>query len=169
MDIGRIFREYARLEKKRAEGELTPDDLTRWTACKTVLAKRLTPGIDPEIAKQRETARVPTRLGISFSSVGEVRQCLMTDLSTGGLFIRTDRPIDIGARLDLSIRIGDRNSIVKVQVVVATHNVGPNLTTNQRGMGVRFLDMDQATRKQIEELYEHSVRLAADRIPADSH
>ncbi len=167
MDIGRIFREYASLEKKRAEGELSSRDLARWTACKTVLAKRLTPGLDPKIAARRGTARVPTRLGISFSSVGEIRQCLMTDLSTGGLFIQTDRPIDIGTRLDLSIRIGDRNSIVKVQGVVATHNVGPNFTTNQRGMGLRFLDMDEATQKQVEELYEHSVRRATDPIPPD--
>ena len=74
MDIGRIFREYARLEKKRAAGELSPHDLARWKACKTVLAKRLTPGVDPEIAAKRGCARVPTKLGISFSSVGEVRQ-----------------------------------------------------------------------------------------------
>ena len=167
MDIGRIFREYASLEKKRAEGELSSQDLARWTACKTVLAMRLTPGLDPKIAAQRGTARVPTRLGISFSSVGEIRQCLMTDLSTGGLFIRTDRPVDIGTRLDLSIRIGDKNTTIKVQCVVATHNVGPNCATNQRGMGVRFLDMDETTEKQIEELYEHSVRLAADLIPPD--
>ena len=152
MDLGRIFREYARLEKKRAAGELSPNDLARWMACKTV------------IAEKSGCPRVPTRLGISFSSVGEVRQCLMTDLSTGGLFIRTDRPVDLGTRLELNIRIGDKNSVVKLQAEVVTHNIGPNFATNQRGMGLRFLDMDEATKKQIEELYERSARLASDPI-----
>ncbi len=166
MDIGRVFREYASLEKKRAQGELSSQDLARWTACKTVLAQRLTPGLDPKIAAQRGTARVPTRLGISFSSVGEIRQCLMTDLSRGGLFIRTDRPVDLGTRIELSIRIDDKDTLVKVQAEVVTHNIGPGFKTNQRGMGLRFLDMDEDTEKQIGELYEHSLRKATDSQPS---
>ena len=161
MDIARVFREYSQLEKKHADGGLAPNELARWTACKAVLAKRLTPGASEEIVNQRASVRVPTRIGLSFASVGQVRQCLMTDLSRGGVFIRTDRPVDMGTRLELNIRISDKDTIIKVQAEVVTHNVGPNFATQERGMGLRFLDMDPDTEKQIEELYESSVRNAA--------
>ncbi len=165
MDIGRVLREYARLEKKRAHGELTPEELARWTACNSVLAKRLTPGVREELASQRKSLRVVTRLGLSFSDVGELRQCLMTDLSRGGLFIRTDRPVDLGTRIELTIRIGDKDRIVKVRAEVV-NNIGPNCRTHERGMGLRFLDMDEDTEKQIGELYEYSLRHASELIPS---
>ena len=166
MDIDRVFREYARLEKKRAHGELTSEELARWTACNSVLAKRLTPGVREELISQRKSLRVPTRLGLSFTNVGELRQCLMTDLSRGGLFIRTDRPVDLGTRIELTIRIGDKDRIVKVRAEVVTHNIGPNFRTHERGMGLRFLDMDEDTEKQIGELYEYSLRHASELIPS---
>ena len=166
MDIGRVFREYARLEKKRLQGELTTEELVRWNACNSVLAKRLTPGGREELVSQRKSLRVATRLGLSFSNLGEVRQCLMTDLSRGGLFIRTDRPVDIGTRLELNICIDDKNTLVKVQAEVVTHNIGPDFKTDQRGMGLRFLDMDEDTEKQIGEFYRHSLRKATDSEPS---
>ncbi len=166
VDIGRVFRDYARLEKKRAHGELSSEELARWTACNTVLAKRLTPGGRDELASHRDSVRVPTRLVVSFTNVGEIRQCLMTDLSRGGLFIRTDRPVDLGTRLEVNIRIDDKNTLVKVQAEVVTHNIGPNFRTHERGMGLRFLDMDEATEKQIGEFYEHSLRKATDSEPS---
>ncbi len=162
MDIGRVFREYARLEKKRASGELTTEELVRWTACNSVLANRLTPGVSEELAGQRKSLRVATRLSISFASVGEIRQCLMTDLSRGGLFIRTDRPVDLGTRLELNIRIDDNDTLVKVRAEVVTHNIGPNSRTNERGMGLRFLDMDEDTEKQIGQFYERNLRRVTD-------
>lgn len=162
MDIGRVFREFSQLEKKRAHGELTSEELARWTACNSVLAKRLTPGVPEELTSQRKSVRIPTRLGLSFSNLGELRQCLMTDLSRGGLFIRTDRPVDLGTRVELTIRIGDKDTIVKVRAEVVSHNIGPNFRTHQRGMGLRFRDMDEDTEKQIAELYDYSLRHATD-------
>ena len=85
----------------------------------------------------------------------------MTDLSRGGLFIRTDRPVDLGTRLELSIRIDDQDTLVEVRAVVVTHNTGPNFRTQERGMGLRFVDMDEDTEKQIQEFYERNLRQAA--------
>ena len=62
MDVATRFREYTRLEKKRAEGGLTPAELRRWVAIKRMLSRSFSPGIGREQADQRASLRVPTRL-----------------------------------------------------------------------------------------------------------
>ncbi len=39
-------------------------------------------------------------------------------------------------------------------------NVSANLAKEERGMGVRFVNLDDAQRKQVAELYEHAIEKA---------
>ena len=84
MDVATRFREYARFEKKRAAGGLTPAELRRWVAIKRMLSRSFSPHVSKGQADQRASLRVPTRLGASFATVGEIRRNLMTNLSRGG-------------------------------------------------------------------------------------
>ncbi len=158
MDVATRFREYTRLENKRAEGALTPAELRRWVAIKGMLNRSFSPGIGKARANQRASVRVPTRLGASFTTVGEICRSLMTDLSRGGVFLRTEDLVDLGTRFELCIHIDESGEDIRVRVEVVSHNVGPGFGTDEHGMGLRFLDMDEATQKQIEELYERSLR-----------
>ena len=158
MDVATRFREFARLEKKRAEGRLTPAELHRWIAVKRMLGKSFSPGSSTAQADQRASLRVPTRLGASFATVGEICRSLMTNLSCGGLFLRTEDIVDLGTRLELCIHIDESGEDIRVRAEVVSHNVGPGFGSDEHGMGLRFLDLDEATQKQIEELYERSLR-----------
>ena len=157
MDVAARFREYKHLEKKRAEGGLTPAELRRWIAIKRMLSRSFSPGGTEPAADRRESLRVPTRLGASFATVGEVRRSLMTNLSCGGVFIRTEELVDVGTRLELCIHIDESGEDIRVRAEVVSHNVGPSFGSDEHGMGMRFLDLDEATRKQIEKLYERSL------------
>jgi len=157
MDVAARFREYRHLEKKRAEGGLTPAELRRWIAIKRMLSRSFSPGGTEPAADRRESLRVPTRLGASFATVGEVRRSLMTNLSCGGVFIRTEDLVDVGTRLELCIHIDESGEDIRVRAEVVSHNVGPSFGSDEHGMGMRFLDLDEATRKQIEKLYERSL------------
>lgn len=157
MDVAARFREYRHLEKKRAEGGLTPAELRRWIAIKRMLSRSFSPGGTEPAADRRESLRVPTRLGASFATVGEIRRSLMTNLSCGGVFIRTEDLVDVGTRLELCIHIDESGEDIRVRAEVVSHNVGPSFGSDEHGMGMRFLDLDEATRKQIEKLYERSL------------
>ncbi len=158
MDVATRFREYTRLEKKRAEGGLTPAELRRWVAIKRMLSRSFSPGIGKARADQRASLRVPTRLDASFATVGEIRRSLMTNLSRGGVFLRTEDLVDLGTRFELCIHIDESGEDIRVRTEVVSHNVGPGFGSREHGMGLRFLDMDEATQKQIDELYERSLR-----------
>jgi uncharacterized protein (TIGR02266 family) len=162
VDVAARFREYRRLEKKRAEGGLTPTELRRWIAIRHTLSRTFSPGTSEAQAAQRASLRVPTRLGASFATVGEMRRSLMTNLSHGGVFLRTEDLVELGTRLELCIHIDESGQDIRVRAEVVSHNVGPAFESDEHGMGLRFLDMDEATQKQIEELYEQSVRELAE-------
>jgi uncharacterized protein (TIGR02266 family) len=161
VDVASRFREYRRLEKKRAEGDLTAAELRRWIAIKRMLSRSFSPGLSQAHADQRASPRVPTRLGASFGTLGEIRRSLMTNLSCGGVFLRTDDLVDLGTRLELCIHIDESAEDIRVRAEVVSQNVGPGFGSGERGMGLRFLDPDDATRKQIEELYERVDRTDA--------
>ena len=157
MDVATRLREFSRLEKKRAERGLTPAELRRWVALKGMLNRSFSPGIGKARANERASVRVPTRLGASFETVGEIRRSLMTNLSRGGVFLRTEDLVDLGTRFELCIHIDESGEDIRVRVEVVSHNVGPGFGTDEHGRGLRFLDMDEATQKQVDELYERSL------------
>ena len=49
---------------------------------------------------------------------------------------------------------------LEVPAEVVSQNVGPRMR-QQRGMGMRFLDMSDALRKQVDELYERALKRAS--------
>jgi Tfp pilus assembly protein PilZ len=103
----------------------------------------------------------------------------MTNLSRGGVFIATDRPAEIGtrlelrihiedtgeeiARLELRIHIEDTGEEIDVPGQVVSQNVGPNFESGQCGMGLRFLEMKPEVGRKVEALYERKLKEAAER------
>ena len=71
--------------------------------------------------------------------------------------LRTEDLVDVGTRLELCIHIDESGKDIRVRAEVVSHNVGPSFGSDEHGMGMRFLDLDEATRKQIEKLYERSL------------
>ena len=155
-DVGARFREYAQLERKRAGGALSPQELERWSLLKRALNRNFSPGLSEDRADQRTSVRVPTRLKVSFGSHAKLRDSRMTNISRGGLFIATAHPFEIGTRFDLQIHVEETGSVLDVPVQVVCQNVGPQFEANS-GMGVRFLDLNPEQEKRLLDLYEKSL------------
>jgi uncharacterized protein (TIGR02266 family) len=159
-DVVLLFREFARLDRKRRRG-LSPSELQRWMLLKRRLVREFNPDVSDDQADRRASVRVPTRLVVSFGDLGELRRCWMTNLSRGGLFVATDEVLEIGARLVLRIGISQTGDEVEIPVEVASHNLGPRFES-QRGMGMRFLDMTPEVTKKLDDLYESAFRRAVE-------
>ena len=153
-DVASLFRRFVRLDRKRAAGGLTPEELERWTELKRSLGQKFSPGLSDRTADARDSLRVPTSLEVSFRNVGELSKSLMTNLSRGGLFVVTERPAEIGAHLELRIHVEDPDRLIVVPAVVVSRNLGPSFASVQRGMGLRFLDMEADAQRLIDDLYE---------------
>ncbi len=104
--------------------------------------------------------RVPLSLNVDFESRGEVRKCLMKNLSAGGIFVATESPLPISTPFNVRIRIEKTGEEIELPGEVASVGVGANLAKEERGMGIRFINLDEAQSKQVTGLYEHAIKKA---------
>ncbi len=106
----------------------------------------------PPKLNRRRHARIPTR---------QMRSCYLAngigpsngwvvDISLGGVFLRTSRPLPVGQQLAIELpRGGEANPVcVRGRVV----SCSPTGTTPRAGMGVRFDALDSRTLAQLHEL-----------------
>ena len=157
-DVAARFREYVRLDRKRSESGLSVEELARWRLLKRALASHFDAESGPRTVDRRDSVRVPTRLNVSFESDGELASCLMTNISQGGVFVQTDQPLDLKSRFELRIHVVDPPRDITVAVEVVSVGMGPCFDPDRQGMGLRFLDVEPEVAKQLQELYEQSVR-----------
>jgi len=158
-----VFREYMMLERMRtSEDGMSVRELQRWAALKKLLNKHFQPGVKDRDEDRRGSVRVPLKLRIGFETYGEIRECLMTNLSRGGVFISTPSPLPLGTSLQIWIRIEESGQELEISGEVASHNSGPGLLTEELGMGVRFVRMTEEQEKAVDNLYERTLRRAVD-------
>jgi uncharacterized protein (TIGR02266 family) len=160
-DVVAQFREFIRLDRKHRSGGLTPAELERWTGIKRSLGQQFTPGLSDEQSDQRSSLRVPAQLRVDFPSIAELRDKLMSNISRGGLFVPTTHLLEIGTRVTLRIYIESSDERLEIPAEVVSQNVGPGYESEPPGMGLRFLDMDDATKRRLEDLYETTLQRAA--------
>ena len=74
-----------------------------------------------------------------------------TDVSIGGIFFESDVPLKAGTRVFLSFALGNGRRPVRAigQVVRIEHEGGTGFMVV--GVGIKFLDLPDSSRKEIEE------------------
>jgi type IV pilus assembly protein PilZ len=83
---------------------------------------------------QRRHSRVPVALAVRFLSRGDLERDIVSDLSPGGLFVRTSKPLDIGTDVDLELLLADETPI-HVRGRVMWLRRSPDA---RPGMGIQF-------------------------------
>ena len=161
-DIPDLLRAYTALDKRRKAGGLSPADMGRWSQLKSALHRHFQPGVKEQHAQSRDSVRVPISLNVKFESRGEVRECLMTNLSAGDLFVATESPLPTGTPLNVRIRVERTGEEIELPGEVVSVEVSANLAEEERGMGIRFVNLDEAQREQVAELYEHAIEEAVE-------
>lgn len=64
---------------------------------------------------------MPTRLHVSFPNEGDLAKSLLTNFSRKGVFVETRHPVEIGARLELSIHLTTPRRELRVPAEVVSH------------------------------------------------
>lgn len=155
------YREYMTLERRRSgEQGISIAEYQRWLQLKRMLNRHFQPGVQDAHEDRRESVRIPSRLGVGFQSYGNIRESLMTNFSRGGVFIATAEPLPLGTTMRLRISIEESGEVVDVRGEVASLNTGPGLTTEDFGMGIKFVQLGEQEAKAIDDIYERSLRQA---------
>jgi type IV pilus assembly protein PilZ len=103
----------------------------------------------------REHQRVPVGIVLSYHTVDHFCSDIATNISMGGVFIKTRKPLLVGTQLRIAFKVPQLNARVEADGVV-THSGSEG---GEGGMGIRFSDIDQRALKAIEEMITHSVDL----------
>lgn len=104
--------------------------------------------------KQTMVARTDARhpmsrpVKVSCRSWEQFRTLYTRDISRGGMFLRTDKPLEIGTSVTLSLELPDAQ-LLELEAEVA-HIAGPGATTGE-GMGIRFLNMSPSIKAKVEQ------------------
>jgi len=106
---------------------------------------------------QREHPRL--LINREFASLDDFIAEYVTDISQGGVFIRSRSPLPIGTRVDLhfTILLEDFHTIEGVGEVVRVVADGPG-----QGMGVRFIELTDESRALVDRIVADYARGGGD-------
>jgi uncharacterized protein (TIGR02266 family) len=159
-DMPGLLRAYLALDKRRKSGGLSPADMARWTQLKNALHRHFEPDVEEKHAESRGSVRVPLSLNVDFESRGEIRKCLMKNLSAGGIFVATESPLPIGTPFNVRIRIEKTGEEVELPGEVVSLGVSPDLAEEAHGMGIRFVNLTADQKRLVEEFSEEAMKKA---------
>lgn len=111
----------------------------------------------------RDTPRVSLDLEIDYSDLESFCQDYIRNISRGGLFIETRRPLALGTQLKLKFRLPGCERPIKTDGVVMW-TVDPEEATDQKaapGMGVRFGNLTPEDMEMIDGLVQEEMEAEA--------
>jgi len=95
---------------------------------------------------KRKAGRYRLRVQVAYESVEDFLLDYTSNLSLGGMFIQTERPLDIGARFRLRFQITGRATPVETYAEVKWVVTDGNLT---RGMGIAFESLSESDERAV--------------------
>ena len=104
----------------------------------------------------RKDKRAPLSLKVRFKSatVDEFIEQYATDISRGGIYIKSKQPMPIGTLLKFEFQLKDESKLIQgVGRVVWKREAGEGATdANPSGMGIKFIKMDPESKALVEQI-----------------
>ncbi len=99
---------------------------------------------------KRRSARLHHELPVAYRSVGSFLSDWATNISRGGLFINTRKPLPVGTVVKLIIQLPDTAFPVDIKGKVTRVTEFANRANQVPGMAIEFIDVDESKRAMIE-------------------
>ena len=101
--------------------------------------------------ERRRFRRKPVGLVINYETLDQFFEDYALNISLGGVFIRSQKPLPTGTRLKIKFNLPELNNMIETTGVVA-HVVNLEENGGQSGMGIRFDDLDVRSKELIDHL-----------------
>ena len=79
-----------------------------------------------------------------------------------GVFIATTSPLPIGTPFVVRLHIEESGEDLELPGEVVSQDMSADLSHEQRGMGIRFVNLSDDQRKRVNDLYEQGMREAVE-------
>ena len=101
---------------------------------------------EPSAETTRRHPRYEVEIWVDFSTIDLVTSSFVLNLSEGGVFIKSDRPLPLDAEVDLVLTLPTGAPIRAKGRVAWNHDLAKEAPHGSRGTGIRFVDMPEADR-----------------------
>ncbi len=99
--------------------------------------------------ENRRNLRKPVALKICYETMDQFFIDYASNISMGGVFIRSQKPLPVGTRLKVKFNLPNLEQTIETSGIIV-HMVRPS--NNMHGMGLHFDDLDMDTKKLIDDL-----------------
>jgi uncharacterized protein (TIGR02266 family) len=99
---------------------------------------------------KRRSARLHHEIPVAYRSVGSFLTDWATNISRGGLFINTRKPLPVGTSVRILVQLPGASFPFQLGGRVTRVTEYDNRANMVSGMGVEFVDVDEAQRREIE-------------------
>src|SRR5689334_20851142 len=106
------------------------------------------------MADQRKDKRSPASLKVKYKSatVDQFIDQFGTDVSIGGMFIKTKTPLEIGALLKLELQLSDASPVIQGIGRVCWRRMPGADPALPPGMGIKFVKLEDDSRATVERI-----------------
>lgn len=106
----------------------------------------------PLSIERRTNRRLPIRVMVEYETTEDFLIDYTANVSIGGMFIRTDDPLELGTRFRMRFRLPDRKKPIETYAVVRWVVSVANPGRMQPGMGVQFDELGPKDFRDVQEL-----------------
>lgn len=110
-----------------------------------------------DASDKRESVRAPIELKVEYKKMNTFFADYTKNISKGGTFIKTDRPLPVGTEFIFKLTLPKREQPFELKGTVIWTNKPSevqNPEVNAMGMGIRFIFGDDGERKEFEHQVE---------------
>jgi type IV pilus assembly protein PilZ len=105
----------------------------------------------PPSDNKRIANRLHHELPVAYRSVGSFLSDWATNISQGGLFINTRKPLPVGTEVKILIQLPGAAFPCELHGRVARVTEFDNAANMVPGMGIQFMAVDEAKRRELDE------------------
>jgi type IV pilus assembly protein PilZ len=102
--------------------------------------------------ERRAHVRLPARFLVEYQHVEDFLIDYSANISIGGMFIQTQRPLPVGTRFRLRFKIPNRARPVETEGVVCWVIPPDHSGPEKSGMGIKFFELSPSDRKAVEKM-----------------
>jgi uncharacterized protein (TIGR02266 family) len=103
---------------------------------------------------KRRATRLHHEIPVAYRSVGSFLTDWATNISQGGLFINTRKPLPVGTAVKILVQLPGASFPYQLEGRVTRVTEFDNRANMVPGMGVEFTGVDEAKRREIESFVE---------------
>ena len=104
-------------------------------------------GPEERAVDRRRSQRQSIKIPVDYSAVDAFFTQFATNINEGGMFVETETPADLGARIQLHFSLPELEEPVRVEATVAWLSDGK--AESAAGMGLEFGQLSEETRRTI--------------------